>query len=249
MSSDSVKSNLQNAISIGNTAARQSIALDPTDPANYITFGDMLRMIVPLKVDGIITTATDAYQHAITLAPNYPKSYLDLATLYFDSGDNADARIYVQKALDQKANYMDAFFLLAQIEVSDGNTSKAIEKIQNATLIDPNNPDVYFELGLLRYNSGDYTNAVGSFKTAVSLNNQYLNAWYYLALAEQKTGATADAKQILTALHTRLPDNQDVINALNWKVPATGSTATTTSSTKQEKAKKLPLPSADKPSQ
>ncbi len=246
---DAVSANLKNSISIANAAGRQAIAIDPTDPANYLALGDMLRMIAPLKVDGVTDAAKDAYQHAITLAPNYPKSYLDLATLYFDIGDNTNARAYVQKALDQKYNYTDAFFLLAQIEVSDGNTAKAIEKIQNATLLDPNNPDVYFELGLLRYNSGDYTDAVSAFKQTVSLNTQYLNGWYYLALADQKLGNSSEAADILAALHKRLPDNQDVTNALygtNTPAPAPAAPAEpdtkSSTTTTKEKAKKLPLP-------
>ena len=243
--SDSTKANLQNAISIGNLAGRQAIALDSSDPANYIAFGDFLHMLIPLKIDGVAATATDAYQKAIALAPNYPKAYLNLATLYFDSGDNANARIYIQKALDQKENYTDAYFLLAQIEVAAGNTNIAIQKIQNATQLDPNNPDVYFELGLLEYNSGDYANAIGAFKNTVSLNNQYLNAWYYLALADQKTGNIKDATDILNALHKRLPDNQDVSDALAGKTLTTPTNAIPAPTTNpKEKSKKLPLPSS-----
>ncbi len=241
-SKDAISANLKNAVSIANSAGRQAISLDPADPANYLAFGDMLRMIVPLKIDGVTAAATDAYKQAIALAPSYPKSYLDLATLYFDTGDNANARVYVQKALDQKYNYTDAFFLLAQIEVSDGNTAKAIEKIQNATLLDPNNPDVYFELGLLRYNSGDYDGAASAFKETVALNNQYLNGWYYLALADQKIGNTKEATDILTALHKRLPDNQDVKNALMGTTTTTINPPAATTKPTQEKAKKLPLP-------
>jgi len=250
-SSDAVKATLQNAVSIGNGAARQAVALDPSDPANYIAYGDLLRLLLPLKIDGVKDTAVDAYQKAAAIAPQYPKVYLDLATLYFDAGDNQNARTYIQKALDQKANYTDAFFLLAQVEISDGNTAAAIEKIQNATLIDPNNPDVYFELGLLRYNSGDYANASDAFKTTINLNNQYLNAWYYLALAEEKTGNTSDAADILTALHARLPDNQDVADALaalTTHAQTVTPPAEKPADTKQEKAKKLPLP-ADKATQ
>ncbi len=240
-SSDSIKAVLQNAVSTGNTAARTAISIDPSDPANYIALGDFLRLIVPLKVDGVFPAAEDAYKRAIALAPDYPKTYLNLAELYFDSGDNKNARIYAQKAINEKPNYTEAFFLMSQIEVADGNSGAAMKRLEDATLIDPNNPDTYFELGLLRYHNGDYSGAAQSFTIAVRLNTQYLNAWYYLALADQKTGAYSDANAILIALHKRLPDNQDVTNALNGTSSVTPAPDTSTTKTK-EKSKKLPVP-------
>lgn len=249
-SSDAIKNALQNAISTGNTAARNAIAIDPTDPANYLALGDLLRLITPLKVEGVAAAGIDAYQHAITLAPNYPKSYLSLAELYYDSGDNQNARVYVQKALDQKANYTDAFFLLAQIEIADGNSATAMQRIQDATVVDPSNPDAFFELGFLRYNSGDYKNAITAFHTTINLNVQYLNAWYYLALADQKIGNDDEATAILQALHKRLPDNENINNALNpvsqtpvAPAPKDNTITPSPATSKGEKAKKLPLPS------
>ncbi len=251
VSPDTVKSTLQNAISTGNTAATNAINLDNSNPANYLAMGDLLRMIVPLKVDGAFQRAKDVYNQAINLAPNYPKSYLSLAELYFDSSDNTNAKIYAQKAIDLKPNYTDAFFLMAQIEVAAGNTDAAVKRLQDATLFDPNNPDVYFELGLIRYQGNDYTNAMTSFRSAIAANSQYLNAWYYLALTDQKLGNKQEADAILSALHNRLPDNKTIANALNGNTTSDVSTpkveTKTDTKTKgvtsiKEKAKKLPLP-------
>jgi tetratricopeptide (TPR) repeat protein len=244
LSQDSTKAVLQSAVSVGNASARQAINLDPSDPANYITFGDLLRILAPLKIDGVFSTALDTYNRAINLAPNYPKTYLNVAELYFDSGDNANARVYAKKALDAKSNYTDVFFLMSQIETAAGNSQAAVKQLQDATIIDASNPDTYFELGLLYYQNGNYSDAIGAFRSTVALNAQYLNGWYYLALADQKTGNAKEANDILTALHQRLPDNQDVSNALNGASTQTVDTsATKPTSTKQEKAKKLPLPS------
>ena len=245
VSPDAVKATLQNAISTGNTAALNSISIDPLNPANYLALGDLLRMVVPLKVDGAFPRAKDVYNQAISLAPNYPKSYLSLAELYFDSSDNKNAMIYAQKAIDLKPNYTDAFFLMSQIEVANGDTDSAIKRLQDATLFDPNNPDTYFELGLIRYQNGSYTDATTAFRSAIVINNQYLNAWYYLALTDQKLGNTNEANTILNALHNRLPNNQAISNSLgviNAPVAAPKVETKTKSSSKQEKAKKLPVP-------
>ena len=134
---------------------------------------------------------------------------------------------------------------MAQIEVANGDTDSAIKRLQDATLFDPNNPDTYFELGLIRYQNADYTDATTAFRSAIVINNQYLNAWYYLALTDQKLGNDTEATTILTALHTRLPDNQTITNSLNGvNAPATVTpkAPTTTTNSKVEKAKKLPVP-------
>ena len=138
---------------------------------------------------------------------------------------------------------------MSQIEVAAGDTDGAIKRLQDATLFDPNNPDTYFELGVIRYQNGDYTNAMTAFRSAIVVNNQYLNAWYYLALTDQKLGNSTEATTILTALHNRLPDNQTITNALNGTTPAattdttkTKTTTIPTTSSKTEKAKKLPVP-------
>ena len=239
-SKDAIKNTLQSAISVGSAASNQAIALDPNDPGNYLTRADFLRMIVPLKIDGVFDMAIESYTKAINLAPRYPKSYLNLAELYFDSNDYKNARTYTQKAIELKSNYTDAFFLMAQIETAEGNSSAAVKRLQDATLIDPNNPNTYFELGLLRYQNGSYADAVSAFKTAVAIDPQYLNAWYYLALADNKFGATDAAIAILEALSKRLPDNDNIKNALS---SMKGAPVQKNEQNSLEKAKKLPVPS------
>ena len=254
ISQDQIKTTLQNAVSLGNSAGRQAVALDGNDPANYLALGDFLRMITPLKVDGVYDAGVQAYTNAISLAPQYPKPYLNLAELYFDNTDPTDAETYIQKALDEKSNYTDALFLRAQIQVAANDNDAALQTLVSATQLDPNNPDTYFELGLLRYNTADYADAIASFRVVLNLNSQYLNAWYYLALADLKIGSTQEANAILTALHQKYPTNQNITDALNGDptpsaslsdstnppvtvAPATASTTPATTKTKKTTTK------------
>jgi tetratricopeptide (TPR) repeat protein len=214
-SSDNVKSILQNAISLGNASAISAISLDSQNPTNYIVLGDFIKKVAVLKIEGAGDRAIEAYNKAISLAPNYPKSYLSLAQLYFDSGDNTNAGIYAQKAIDLKKNYTEAYYLMAQIEVVKGNTQGAVDRLQDATLFDPNNPDTFFELGLIRFQNEKFADAVSAFRSVLIINTQYLNAWYYLALADKKVGNLEEAKTILTALQKRFPDDKNITSELN----------------------------------
>ncbi|MBP6884255.1 MAG: tetratricopeptide repeat protein [Candidatus Pacebacteria bacterium] len=246
ISEDVAKALLQSAVSVGTSAARQAVSLDPSDPVNYIVFGDLFRMLAPLKIEGVFQSSLDAYNKAIEIAPNYPKTYLNIAELYYNANDYKNARIYVEKALTAKANYTGAYFLLSQIETATGNTSAAIKRLQDATLVDPNNPDAYFELGLLYYQNGRYSDSVSALRSAVNLNSQYMNAWYFLALADKKIGEIEEATKILEALSTRFPDSVEVSNALSSLSSNDSKNSDTvepdTTTTKKDKAKKLPIP-------
>ena len=231
ISQDQIKTTLQNAVSLGNSAGRQAVTLDPNDPANYLALGDFLRMITPLKVDGVYAAAQQAYSSAISLSPQYPKSSLNLAELYFDNSDPTDAETYIQKAIDEKENYTDAYFLRAQIQVAANDNDSALQTLVKTTQLDPNNPDTYFELGLLRYNMADYADAIASFRVTVNLSPQYINAWYYLALSDQKIGSNQEATAILQALHQRYPDNQNVTSALNGNPTPAATVGSSTNTT------------------
>ncbi len=248
-STDAVKNSLQQIISIGDSSAREAIALNPKDIQNYLVLGDFMRILVPLKVEGALDASKSAYTQASLQAPSYPKPYLALARLYFDAKDNATARTYIDTALEKKPNYTDAYFLLAQIEVADGNIAGAAKKLESAASVDPNNPDIYFELGLLRYQAGSYADAEFSFNRAVYLDNNYLNAWFFLALTEDKLGKHADGIAILEKLHEGLPDNAEVTQALNTMRAGGTQTADKPASSKIEKAKKLPVDTSKTPQQ
>lgn len=215
MSEDVLRTSIQQIITAGSESARRAIALDPRNPENYLVLGSLMRKINLLKVEGSFDAAKDAYERAIVQAPNYPKSYLAFAELYFEAEKTDEAHEQIALALSKKKNYTDAYYLLAQIEVRAGKTAQAIQKLEDATLVDPNNPNLYFQLGILRYQNKNYTSAASAFESAVARDPSYLNAWYFLALSHDKAGKKEDSLSILRVLHERLPDNEEISRALS----------------------------------
>jgi len=213
-SSDAIVAQVQNQIAVGNAAALRAVAIDSTDPVNYISLGDLMRIIAPLKIDKAFDTAHDAYARAIALAPNYPLPYFDLAELYFGSGDTKNAEAYIGQALAKKPNYTDALFLRAKIQDARGDQPGALDTLKSAASMDQSNPVAYYQVGLVEYEMGDYQNAATAFTQAVNLDSNYVNAFYYLALADNKIGKTDEARMILAALQKHFPDDQNVANAL-----------------------------------
>jgi Flp pilus assembly protein TadD len=88
------------------------------------------------------TTAIEALQHAITLSPNDPKIYYNLAILTGRSGDTDTAVKYLLQAKSLKPNYRDAYFALNvfYIEMKKPTEARAILE-EYLTKIDANDTD------------------------------------------------------------------------------------------------------------
>ena len=209
------------AIQTGNVAGLAAVSLDPSDVQNYLAYGDFMKALMPFKVSSAFANARDAYLQAVKAAPNYPLPYLDLAEIYADSGDTANATMYANQAIAKKANYTDAYFLEEHMSYASGDLSAAQSHLQAALSFDGNNPDIYTEIGFVDYKMGNYPDAVTALRTAVNLGTTNIETWYYLAESLVQTGDTKSALSILTSLHVKFPDNTDVSNALiNLTAPA-----------------------------
>lgn len=215
ISSDILKSNLQQLINNAQQSANLAVNQNPKQYLNYMNLGDIYSTLVPLAVTNSYESALAAYNKAITLAPNNPSIPLAKASLEFINKNNSESRKLIKQALDLKVNYIDAIFLLVQIETNEGNLSEAIKQAEYAGEMAPNDPTVFFRLGLLRYNNNDYKGAVSSFEKAVILDNSYLNARYFLGQSYKKVGRTSDALIQFNILNKIVPDNQEIKDAIN----------------------------------
>lgn len=215
ISQDILKSSLQQLVNNAQGAASLAINQNPKYYQNYLNLGNIYTEFVPLSIENSYESAMLAYNKASSLSPNNPAIILSKASLEFINKNNAEARKYIKQALDLKANYIDAIFLLVQIETNEGNLPEAIKQAEYAGELAPNDSSVFFRLGLLRYNNGDYAKAVSAFEKAVILDNTYLNARYYLGLSYKKVGRINDALVQFNILNQVIPNNEDVVGAIN----------------------------------
>ncbi|MCX6754494.1 MAG: hypothetical protein NTU81_01535 [Candidatus Nomurabacteria bacterium] len=215
LSSDVLKSNLQQLINLSLNSASLAINQNPKQYLNYVNMGNIYSSLVLFSVDGSYSNASNSYKKAQELAPNNPSIFLDLANLEITNKNNTEARNFIEKALVIKPNYTDALFLLAKIEVDEGNMSAAVKQVEKASAINPNDSTIFFRLGLLRYNNSDYINAVSSFEQAVLIDNSYWNARYFLGLSYQKVGRNNDALVQFNILNKISPNNQDINAAID----------------------------------
>lgn len=215
ISQDTLKTSLQQLINVAQNSANSAVIQNPKQYLNHKNLGDIYSALVPLSVEKSYEGAVAAYDKARELAPNNPAIVLSRAQLELANKNNAEAKKFINQALEIKQNYTDAMFLLAQIKVSEGDPSGAIKQAEQAGTVDPSDPTIFFRLGLLRYDNSDYAAAAGAFEQAVILNPNYLNARYFLGQSYQKAGRTDEALTQYKILSKIIPDNQTVKDAIN----------------------------------
>ena len=212
--SDDAKTAIQNAVAVGTASATRAVALDPTSVDAYLALGDFTRLLAPLKIQNAFTTSESAYKKAQTIAPNYPKTPLNLGELYYGVGRASDARAYAHQALALKPNYTDAYFLLAEIDGAAGDTVAELVDLESAAKADTIDATALLALGEFQYKQGSYADAISTLENAVTASRSSIEAWYYLALADGKAGDKTDAARILSTLHSAYSENTDVTSAL-----------------------------------
>jgi tetratricopeptide (TPR) repeat protein len=210
LSEDDIKTGFQTTFQAAEDYAKRAIRYDPTNPENWINLASVYQAVVPLKVEGAYNNAKFAYDEAEKLSPRNPAFNILRARLEINSKNNDEARVFVNKALEQKPNFIEALFLLAQIDLIEGNTVNAIAQVEKASRIDPYDANVFFQLGILRYNSKDYQGAVSALTRSINLNPQTLNAYYFLGLSYEKNGNIEDTKKVFEFLAKNIPENEDI---------------------------------------
>jgi len=210
VSAESIRSQFQGLLGVALDQARSAVALNRKNYENLMALGRVYEAVVPLKIDGAYESAKAVYEQALGQNPHSPTIMLTVARLEVAKGDNAKAREYIGKALQEKNNYTEAIFLLSQIEVAEGNIKAAIQSVEAAASLSPRDPSVFFQLGLLRWNDKDYRGAADALERAVDLNPNYANARYFLGLAYDRLNRKDDAVKQFNELQKANPDNQEI---------------------------------------
>lgn len=222
----------QSLLSTAIQSAQAAVAFDPSNYQNYLTLGRVFEAVVPLKIEGAFDNAKKAYEQAQALNPQSPEINLVLARLSVANKDDAAAKDYIGKALQQKNDYADAIYLLSQIYISENDVDNAIKSVSAVATLSPSDSGIFFQLGLLYYSKKDYQDATLALERAVSLDPQYANAKYFLGLSYYLTGAKDKSLAEFQDLEKTNPDNDVVKTAIaNLEAGKSPVPAQTTSST------------------
>ncbi len=244
-SSQALATAISNTISDGVQASNSAIAYDHSNYYNMYSLARILQVGVVLKIPNAYDNAVKAYSNAISINPQNPALYVNLAQLQA-SNNNLDLALQtLGAALQVKSNYLDAVFLLSQVHAARGDLNNAIIAAQMAIQLQPSNPLLFFQLGILEYNNQNYSIAEQALTKAVQLQPNYANAKYFLGLAAARNNDIATAVAQFDDLSKSNPDSQEVAAILNnlraGKSPFATQTASSQPSTAPDKKLTLPL--------
>ncbi len=201
---------VENTIATGLTAARDAVALKPTDARNAKILGDLYAILAVNNIEGAGVRANEAFSLAESRDPQNPYYVLQKAIIAYRANDVEAARGLVMQAIALKPNYTEAIFLLSQIDISTGDVKKAIETTIALVQLEPQNPARYYQLGVLYAADGNRTGAIAAFSEAISRESTFANALYLRALEYVRDGKTIEAVADLEKVRDLNPDNASI---------------------------------------
>ncbi|MBN2433116.1 MAG: tetratricopeptide repeat protein [Acidobacteria bacterium] len=129
------------------------------------------------------TTARQAAEKAVQLAPDDPEVHNLLGSVYRQSGQAARAEEHYRRAIDLNADLAAAHFNLANLHRTQKKLDQAIDGYRQAIRIDPQYAEAQYNLGLCFVMKQQVADAVTHFQQAVTLAPNDAEAHYSLGLA------------------------------------------------------------------
>jgi tetratricopeptide (TPR) repeat protein len=144
-------------------------------------------LAVSLQSEGRLDEATDHYQRAIALQPDYAPAYNNLATAMRARGRLSDAVAAYERAIGLRPEYPEAHYNLANALTDAGKPREAVEHFRIALQAIPGSADVHNNLGIALMEEGRHDAAIAEFRAAVKADPQSSKAHRNLADALAST--------------------------------------------------------------
>lgn len=228
---------IQQFIAASLNAGKMATDLSSSNAVNWELRGSLYREVAPL-IAGADVAAIDAWQRAVTLAPNNPKEYVGLARAYMARADRAavamqgededlaatatteraDALTAAVDALltaqTLKADYTPAQYYLAQVYERQEKLADAVKSMETLKASAPLDIGVAMQLGLLYMRQGKHDAAKAELERAIEIAPNYANAHWYLASIYEQEGDIAAAIAEVEKIMVSDPDNALVTQRL-----------------------------------
>ncbi len=195
------------------THTDQSLVYDRFNVKNWINQGDVYRFMAKLGISGTYDKALYAYHQAQKISPHDVTIDIALAQLELVMGNIHGAESLITESINKQPT-SDAYIVRYQIARQNNAIDTADVALLEALKLDANNPDLYYEYGLFTYTQGNYTRAAQVLNQVITLDPSYAQAYFYLAVALEKSGNTNDADQVITWLKKNNPNTDAILNQI-----------------------------------
>ena len=117
---------------------------------------------------GSLDVAMEAYHRSLQIHPTSTAHY-NMANIYFQRSDRADARKHWQKSLSLDQAHADAHVNLGNLELLEGHADVAISHYKHALQLRPNDAETLCNLAMAQDRKGDLPDAISLYERAKAL--------------------------------------------------------------------------------
>jgi tetratricopeptide (TPR) repeat protein len=174
--------------------------LQPDDPEIQLKLG-----LIYLSLGGY-TEARDAALQVLDKQPNQERALMLLADGSRKPEDIEDARKLIESLREKDQDHPQYHLALGALDLRQNDQARAESEFKAALNLDPKSSDVYAALATLYWSRNDLKEAGQAFKTAVELAPPRSPIRLRYADFLLKTGANAEAKNLLEETSRKHPD-------------------------------------------
>ena len=128
--------------------------------------------------------------------PSIDASYIGLAGMYIDEGNDSLAEKIINEGIARKPDMQTVHRQLADIYAQRGEYFRAKEEYERSLKIEPLHLYTYINYGKLCLQTGAYDQASQLWKTSVAINPEFILGYYYLANFYTHTKIDPDSAMI-----------------------------------------------------
>lgn len=156
------------------------------------------------------TDATDAYQKAIELNPAYLPSYLELASMYFETEQVAQAMDVLEEAKQKLPPTPNLHAAFGQGYIERGDLEGAMAELDEALEKDPEHVQAHFLEGVALYRMNEYEAAEEMFQWVEEHNPKHPGLILQQGLLFEAMGDLARAEDYYSKALEEQPDDPEV---------------------------------------
>jgi glycosyltransferase involved in cell wall biosynthesis/Tfp pilus assembly protein PilF/protein-L-isoaspartate O-methyltransferase len=137
--------------------------------------------------------------------------YVGEADRHFAARDFANARDWIERALDMDADHPDLLITLANLEVQLGNLDAAAATLKKVAALQPQNPVIHVLLARLHLRQENIEEFENSLGRALRINPEEPSALRLMADLNLETGRFQDAAKAYFSLLQKTPNDVELI--------------------------------------
>jgi tetratricopeptide (TPR) repeat protein len=209
----------------------KAVGLDPKNIETYLALG---KAYLSRVIDGqcchsdqvaLLEKSIQTLEQACRLAPNQPQAWISLAQAQSIAGDQEQAALSADKALELGPGNPEALLLRSQIALDDQDFQGAYNRLKNTLLIrddDIKDPEVILTLTRALEGLGRITEAIGIIDKAMSPTETPLPLILEKIRLMELTGGNEAALAALKELGDTFPEEPQVLTPLSIALAKAG---------------------------